>query len=540
MIKNISKILLTGILGLLLCTSCNDFDDLNTNPTKSPTLDPNSQLAYVQLLVSGDWLTMEPYQFYYSSFIQHLQGEWNVTNYGGQYRRSNPIMSQTWSRVYGLSIKNIVDILEKTKGDASMKNVNSMARVMKVYYSMILTDMYGDIPYFEAGKGVYEDISSPVYNKQEVIYNDFLKELKDVEAALSADGGTVTGDIIYNGDISKWKRFANSLRLRLAMRLTKVDPEKARQEVIEIMNLPSGVLTASDNALISYNDMFDWETTEIRRNAMSQIWRGRDPYPTQCICATLWNYLKDTDDPRLFRIGRTYDETASASANPFGRIDLTDEMMALKGIGQFQPPSPGYFWYDKWPSGYQSAITKQWEDKSCRPQLNNAFLKGDAPAFLITYAEVQLLLSEAKVRWDAQIPGAESAEDYYKNGVTAAMKLLSEYGITAVSDTELASYFTANPFPAATGDRMKAINEQLWVLHLINGPEAFANWRRSGYPELKSSYEYGAVTIESQTIPRRLNYPLTEASYNREAYNAALEAMGGVDSWNARVWWDKQ
>ena len=226
--------------------------------------------------------------------------------------------------------------------------------------------------------------------------------------------------------------------------------------------------------------------------------------------------------------------------NPFGRIDLTDEIVNSKGLSQFQPPNPGYFWYDKWPSGYWSNSTNKWQDKSCRPQLNNAFLKGNAPGLLITYAEVQLLLSEAKVRWNAQLPGTTSAEEYYKNGVTAAMKLLTEYGINAVTDAELSAFFTANPFPSAANDRLKIINEQIWVLHLNNGSEAFANWRRSGYPELKSSYEYGAVTIESQTIPRRLNYPLTEASYNSEAYNAALEAMGGVDSWNARVWWDKQ
>jgi len=523
MFINIKKVLFTGIAGILLSfASCNDFDDLNTNPTKSLTADPNSQLAYVQMLTGGDWLTLEPYNYYYSSFIQHMQGDWNVTNWGGQYRRNNSTMSQPWTRIYGMSIKNLVDILEKTKGDKSYTNVRSVARIFRVYYSMILTDMYGDIPYAEAGKGYYEDIASPSYNKQEVIYNDFLKEMKEVEAALSADGGAITGDVVYNGNITKWKRFANSLRLRAAMRLTKVNPEKALQEVIDILSLPSGLLTANDNALIAYEDIFDWDATEMRRNGMSQIWRGREAFPTPFICSTLWNYLRDSDDPRLFRIGRTYDETASASNNPFGRIDLTEEMMELRGIGQFQPSNPGYYWYEKWPSNYRSALTGQNEDKSCRPQINNAFLKGDAPGVLMTYAEIQFLLSEAKVRWGGQISGTATAEEYYKNGVAAAMKLLSEYDIAAIPDAEITGYLTANPFPAAKEDQLKAINEQLWILHLTNAPEAFSNWRRSGYPVLKSSYEYGAVTIESQTIPRRLNYPLTEASYNREAYNAAL------------------
>lgn len=540
MLKNIYKILFLSVVGILCHTSCNDFDDLNTNPTKSPTTNPNNQLAYAQMMTGGDWLTMEPYNYYFSSFVQHLQGEWNITNWGGQYRRSNPIMSQTWNRIYGISIKNLVDIEERTKNDPTYTNVRAVARIMKVYYSMILTDMYGDIPYFEAGKGHYEDISSPSYNKQEAIYNDFFKEMSEVEAMLNANGGDITGDVIYSGNISKWKRFANSLRLRAAMRLTKVNPDKTKEEVIVLMGLASGILTSDDDALIAYNDIFDWETTEMRRNAMSQIWRGRDPYPTQCLCSTLWNFLRSNNDPRLLKIGRSYDETASASGNPFGRIDLTDEIVNTRGLDQFQPPNPGFFWYDKWPSGYWSTSTLKWQDKSCRPQLNNAFLKGNAPGLLMTYAETQFLLSEAKARWGTQIPGSTTADVYYKNGVTAAMKLLSKYGITAITDAEITTYLNAHPFPTNLNAQLKAINEQIWVLHLTNGTEAFANWRRSGYPELKSSYEYGAVTIESQTIPRRLNYPLTEASYNREAYNAALEAMGGVDSWNARVWWDKK
>lgn len=542
MLKNITKfIFITTITGLLFCTSCNNFDDLNTNPTKSDKIDPNSQLAYVQLLTWGDWQTCEPYMYYSASLVQIMQGDWNTTNYGGQYRRNNTMLGQPWMRIYGLSIKNLADIMSNTKDKPEYVNVRSIARIFNVYCSMLLTDMYGEIPYFEAGKGESEDISNPSYNKQDVVYKDFLKELKEVEAALIPNGDAVSGDIIYNGDITKWKRFANSLRLRLAMRLTKVEPDLARDEVIDIMNTTSGVLTSSDNAFIKYTDLNDWTSDEIRRNSISQLFRGRETYPTPFLCSTFWNYMKNTSDPRLLRIGRGYDETVSAGNNPFGRIDLTNEILATaQGINQFQPSDPGYFWYEKWPSGYWSSSTQKWQDKSCRPQMNNVFLKGDVPGLIISYAEVQLLLSEAKARWGALIPGTSTATDYYKNGVTAAMKLLSEYGADAISDAEITAYLTANPFPSGINNQLKIINEQLWVLHFNNAPEAYSNWRRSGYPVLKSSSEYGALTIESKTIPRRFNYPLSEGSYNKEAYNAALEAMGGRDDWNARVWWDKE
>ena len=541
MFKSMYKILyVISILLLLVVTSCKDFGELNTNPTKASSADPNSQLTYIQLLMWGSWVTTQPYVWYCSSFTQQLQGEWNVTNYGGQYRRSDNVMRQTWEEVYSESVKNMIDVLSTTEGKPIYQNVRSVARLFKVYYFMILTDLYGDIPYSEAGKGYTEGIVSPVYDSQESIYKDFLKELKEVELALNEDGGSITSDVVYNGDIKKWKRFANSLRLRVAMRLTKMDPELAKEEVIDILNTESGVLTASDNAFIKYLDVYDWSSDEIRSNSISLNWRGRDPYPTEYICSTFWNYLKDTNDPRLFRYGRAYDETKSAANNPFSRIDITDEILSKKGINQFQPPKPGYFWYQKWPSGYMSTLTNKWQDKSCRPQVNNAFLKGDTPGVLITYPEVQLLLCEAKVRWGASISGNLTAAQYYKNGVTSAMKVLAEYGIDEISNEGITNYLNANPFPSTEEKQLKAINEQLWILHFNNPPEAYSNWRRSSYPVLKPSSEYGAITIESQTIPRRLNYPLSEASYNGKSYNEAIANLGGSDDWNARVWWDKE
>lgn len=531
-------ITIIALTGILFLTACNDFDKLNTNPTKSPNLDPNSQLSYTQLSTWGDWQITETYHFYLLSFTQLMQGEWNVTNWGGQYRRSDATMGQLWTRMYSVGIKNLVDVISKTKDKEELANLNAVARIMKVYYFLILTDIYGDIPYFDAGKGNIENISSPVYNKQEAIYNDFFSELKFAEQALNIKGDVVTGDIVYGGDVNKWKRLANSMRLRIAMRLIKVDPSKALDEVKDVFDTPSGLLTKTDNALIEYMDIYDWDINEIRRNAMAQRWRGRDSYPEPFLCSVFWDKMLENNDPRILRIARAYDETVAGQ--PFSRIDLTDEILTTQGMSKFQPNMPGYFWYEKWPSGYQSALTGKYEDKSCRPQLNKALLKGDIPGVLMTYAEVQFLISEAKVRWGAQITDATPAQDNYKNGVYAAMKLLSEFKIDEVKDDEIDKYLVDKPFPDDAEGRIKAINEEMWILHLHNGPEAYSNWRRTDYPKLKSSSDYGALTIESQSIPRRLNYPLSENSYNHKAYQAALEAMGGRDNWNARVWWDKE
>lgn len=537
--KHINKIF-TALLLIIFLAGCKDFEELNTNPTKSAVVNPNAQLSYVQLLSWGDWTMNEPFNSYSGSFVQLVQGDYNVTNWGGQYRRSNTLMAQTWNRIYGVAIKNLVDVINYTEDKPLYQNVRAVSRIFKVYYFMLLTDTFGDVPYFDAGKGYTDLIVTPAYDKQELIYHDFLKELKEAEAALTSDGGSISGDLVYKGDIQKWKRFANSLRLRLAMRLTKVDPALAEQEVTDVAASPSGFLGTSDNALVTYMDLNDWDSNEFRRNALSQIWHGRETYPTPFICSTFWNYLKNTNDPRLLVYCRSYDETASAANNPFNRVDLTDEIVAKQGLSKFQPCNPGFFWYNAWPGGYWSTLTNKWQDKACRPQVNNAFLRGNAPGVLLTYAEVQLLLAEAKVRWASAIPGSATAETYYKNGVTAAMQLLAQYNTTPITTAAINGYFSAHPFPAAAESRLQTINEQLWILHFNNPAEAYANWRRSGYPRLKSSAEYGAITIESSTIPRRLNYPFTEASYNKAAYDAALAAMGGTDDWNKPVWWDKQ
>lgn len=528
------------IVSLLLCTSCTDFEELNTNPTKSTIVNPNSQLAYVQLWTYGDAMVWETGGEYPSAFVQQMQGNWGVTNFGGQYRKSNNHFANFWTRMYEKNIKNLVDILNNTDEVAQYQNVRAAARVFKVYNMMIITDLYGDIPYFEAGKGYSDGIVKPRYDEQELIYKDFLNELKLAEAAFNTDGGSLTGDVIYNGDLQKWRRFANSLRLRAAMRIVKAEPELARTEVADILASPAGLLaSANDDAIISYNNINDWDYEEFRRNGLSQVRRGREAYPAPFICATFWNRMKNTNDPRLFRIGRAYHDQLSPN-DPFNRVDITDEILEVANIDLFQPVLPGFFVWDNWPNGYWSDSLNDYLMTQTRPQLNNAFLRGDAPGILISYAEVQLLLSEAKARWGANIPGGMTAADYYRSGVRASMNLLSDnYDIDAISNDEFDDYMHANPYPSGLEAELEAINTQLWIHHINNHFEAYANWRRSGYPLLTPASAHGALTIDSQTIPRRLNYPLFEEAYNKEAFDAALARMGGSDDWNSNVWWDR-
>lgn len=162
---------------------------------------------------------------------------------------------------------------------------------------------------------------------------------------------------------------------------------------------------------------------------------------------------------------------------------------------------------------------------------------GSAPGVIMTFAEVELLLADAAVRWP-EVAALVDAQSKYQSGVGAAMDLLAKYGIDSVTDDEKTAYFAANAFPSDSEAKLEVINSQLWLLHFNNAPEAYSNWRRSGYPTLLPACDHGAVTIDSQEIPRRLNYPTSEASYNAANYQAAIAKMGGKDDWNQRVWWD--
>lgn len=521
----------------ILLTACTDFEELNTDPSKSSTADPNYQLSLIQLQTWGNWQMGQPYTFYLSAFAQYMQGDWNVVNYGGQYRKSDAEMSNTWTMMYPSLIKNIVDVLHKTKDSERTVNIHSIARIYRVYLFSILTDIYGDVPYFDAGKGFITGNVKPAYDKQELIYKDFLKELGEAAEALNPDGDKVTGDIIYKGDIAQWKRFANSLHLRYALRVVKAAPELAKQEAIKAVGQEAGLLqSASDDALVAHLDLFDWASDEYRRNGLAQTWRGREAYPTPYLCSTFWNQLANTTDPRQFVYGRCYSE--SSANNPFGRIDLTDEMREI-AADKFQPCQPGYFWYEKWPSPYYSQLTKKNEDKGTRPQANNIFLKGDVPGVIMSYAEVELLLAEAKVRWAGEIETGSDAAGHYQKGVGAAIHFLEKFGADKFDTQAIDTYLAANPLPGNPDMQLTAINTQLWILHFNNAPEGYANWRRTDVPTLLPSPSYGALTIDSQTTPLRLCYPLFESSYNPEGYQSAINAMGGKDNWNAPVWWDK-
>lgn len=542
----------------LFFASCSDeyMENMNTDPSKAVTIDPNAQLTTAQLQTYGDLGMMEIYRNYHYAFTQQLMGCWNTTNYGGRHTLDNNEMSRIWTSFYTQPLKNITDAQYRTAEDAEKVNINSILRIYRVYLTSIVTDTYGDAPYSEAGLGFLEGKFNPKYDKQEDIYNAFFLELEDAVNKIDPTKDKVTGDLIYAGDVVKWQQLANSLRLRFAMRISNVNPAKAQTEFENALAANGGVITdASSDALIKYMTIafsFGQEAySDYRGNAMSQLLFGNDPANNPSyLCSTFFNQLYNSGDPRTFKFSRCYYDGLMSATSTDNRVDITQEMID-KGIA-FSPRDPGAYSWEPWPTGYDSDICKDLAinnpevavtmAREVEPKLANNFLKSDNPGVVMTSAEVKFLMAEAAVKnWNV---GSVSAENLYKQGVREAMDFLTDnYGCTATTDAEFDSFIqNKGAFGHTDNQKLEAINTQAWILHFTNPAECWANLRRSGYPKLKSPAEYGfgQYLTGGTEIPVRLCYPVLESSYNKKSYNEAIERMGGTDNWHILLWWDTE
>ena len=542
----------------LFFASCSDeyMENMNTDPSKAATIDPNAQLTTAQLQTYGDLSMMEIYRNYHYAFTQQLMGCWNTTNYGGRHTLDNNEMSRIWTSFYTQSLKNIIDAQYRTAEDAEKVNINSVLRIYRVYLMSIITDTYGDAPFSEAGLGFLEGKFNPKYDKQEDIYNAFFLELEDAVNKIDPTKDKVTGDLIYAGDVTKWQQLANSLRLRFAMRISNVNPTKAQTEFENALAANGGVITdASSDALIKYMTIafsFGQEAySDYRGNSLSQLLFGNDPANNPSyLCSTFFNQLYNSGDPRTFKISRCYYDGLMSATSPDNRVDITQEMIE-KGI-DFSPRDPGSYSWEPWPTGYDSDICKELAvnnpsvtatmAREVEPKLANNFLKSDNPGVVMTSAEVKFLMAEATVKkWNV---GSALAEDLYKQGVRAAMDFRTDnYGCTATTDAEFDAFIQGRgTFGHTDNQKLEAINTQAWILHFTNPAECWANVRRSGYPKLKSPAEYGfgQYLTGGTEIPVRLCYPVLESSYNKKSYNEAIERMGGTDNWHSLLWWDTE
>ncbi|WP_353719751.1 SusD/RagB family nutrient-binding outer membrane lipoprotein [Dyadobacter sp. 676] len=512
--KATSKYMLAVLVSLSLMTSCDEgFDEINTNkvdPTSlAPSLILNKAIIATTYLDGVSTLGMLCYNF---GIVQQVITPYGSSLSGGNYNQiNNSNTPLVWVNFYRNVIKQLVAVTDQTKNDPLQSNIYHAARIWKAYAFMILTDTYGDIPYFEAGQGYINEIIRPKYDPQEAIYKDILKELEEASGALNTKQEAVTTDILYGGDVARWKKLGYSLMLRAGMRLSKVDPALAKSYVAKAV--AGGVFESNaDNSIIRH--------TAIYNNYIANHLAAREK-TNFYLAAPFVNYLKENNDPRLPVFAVRYvgakggpeqvSERASSDPKvqigmPMGYNDVTiNSVLAENGV------------------------VSLWDFS----QINlKTVLKLDAPEFHITYAQVQLLLAEAATRgW---VSG--KAADYFAAGIRANLEQMALYDPgAAIREDAIQAYLKAHPLDDAKA--LEQINTQYWVATFLDGNESWANFRRSGFPALKKN-PYPGSEIKEDFI-RRMPYPDSEIVVNLQNVNEA-NARQGPNDLNTRVWWDKK
>ena len=564
------SILISALALVFGVASCSDayLEDMNTDKSKATSMDPNALLTNALLQPYGDFGLMDTYRSYITGFTQHMAGGWNVTNYAGCVHADNSQMSRLWDQFYLVGIKNLVDGIANSAGQP---NLNAILRIHFVYMMSILTDTYGDVPCFDAGKGYVAGKYTPAYDSQKDIYDFFFDELTACVGQLGTGTDVVTGDVTaYDGAVAQWKKYANSLRMRFAMRISSVEPERAKSEFEAALAAPGGyIASAADDAYVRYIDgpftlYKGSEDLDFRVNAFGEILYGQDPTSPTFICATLFNQLRNTNDPRLYRICRHYINTKRSDLTPdAGNVDLTDEVLAWQANMSLAPVpnNPGAAWYNDWPASVPSkddiptlaAMCAQdpaagydqnnFPVRMIRPALSIEFERPDRPGILFTSAETEFLLAEAYLKnWDVQ----GTAEDHYKAGIAASMALLNKHYLPENQQITPAEISTFIGSLAGQTIDVEAINTQAWILHLVNPSEAWANLRRSDYPVLMDRTKLDTYPTQftydddNLNTPTRLKYPNNESVMNTVNYQAAVKKLSdsGKDDWHVRVWWD--
>lgn len=491
LIQGIGILALTAAVG-----ACNDLTEVNVDPN-NPT-----DVAAKYLMVDAMRETVS--QSVSGAISYRNTAVWAQHNAEIQYPDEDRYIFRVASidaqfrGYYSGPLKNLQMVMRKNESP----NHVAISLTLQSYLYQILTDLWGDVPYSQALQiDAEQPISSPAYDPQKDIYYGLFKDLEQAVATFAPGQPTFKSeDLIYGGDLAKWQKFANSLRLRLAMRLSEVDPGKAETEFNAALAAAGGVFESNDdNAVMVYG------TDPFSRHPFYDNWyaQGRDDYG---ISKTIVDIMVNGD---------------TVARNDFARHDPRLAIFAEKTEtdGVYRGHQNGLKDRRGLSLGQLSRISKRWQKTA------------DADAVLMSYAEVLFLQAEAAQRgWIAGDP-----TDLYNQAIQASMEY---YGI---SETAFNAYMAAHPewaFNAAGSTPLRQIGIQKWIALFTNGPEAYAEWRRTGYPELKPGADI--TSAAKGKILRRYPYSSLEQSLNTANQTAAAERQGMANfaDMTVPVWWD--
>lgn len=471
--KIIIFIFLTGSI-LFGCTD--NFEEINTNPNAPEMVSANLLTSTVTSEITRR-LTQEGYSD--GNTITQLMAKNNFPGFG-QFDWDDEGM---WDFMYQI-LPEVNDILEISRAEeTSNSTYEGIALTLRALCFANLTDLYVNVPYSQALAGKSEGIFTPIYDDQESVYNGVLQDLADADVAL-ANGEAITGstgDVIYNGDASMWRKLANALRLRYLLRISKQRDVSADMQAI--VNAGNFISSNADNATLIYSGT---SNTDSWPESTGRI----GGFDEKSLCTTGLGYLTQFNDPRL---------------------DI---------------------WFDRnsdgdWvgiPIGLNQDNARAFDDTNSPSRLDvNLFYfsSTDAEAYIIKNSEVQFILAEAIER--GLITG--DAETYYNQGIRASM---SYWG---VADADIDTYL-AQAEVSYDGSIELLMTQKILALWNVDY-QGWFNYRRTGVPVL----EAGPDNLNQDRYPVRFLYPSSEQTLNEDNYNAAVSAIGG-DNINTKGWWE--
>ncbi len=421
--------------------------------------------------------------------------------------------NDVWYTVYG-NYRNLQNILTEV-GENTSNPYYGVSLILKSWMFSQVTDAYGDVPYSEAGKAKTGGVYQPVYDKQEDIYAGILADLKKANEVLATAGTNLSGDIMYGGGASsiiKWRKLANSLRLRYLMRISKKKNVNADMQAIvsDAVNNPI-FENNGDNAELKYFSAApnQWPMYGSRVGSFDEF----------RVSKTLTDRLTALNDPRIRVFGRPTQASVAAGTpviqgapNGLSDVDALAYNGGVQGVSRV---------------GYTFACLV------CNDP-NQAPPVPDAPrALLMTYAELQFILAEARQKG---MITAGDAVTYYNNGITANFSywqsvVPSSYNLNIALP---ANYLTEMGvvYSGTDDEKLAKIAMQKWIALYFNGLEAWFDWRRTNMPAVIP----GPANLNNNKVPVRYIYPLPEQSLNAKNREEAVQRQGNTDDLNTKMW----
>jgi hypothetical protein len=474
------------VSSLLFLTSCSsDLTELNDDTKAFTEATPASLMASAQKRYAFFLSNADVNQGNFRMYAQQgCQTEYvDEANYNMSVRSMSNSNYVNLYRDVLQDLNNAEQILkqEKTLSDEEIliqKNKIAILEIQMVSAYQSLVDLFGNMPYSQA---LNINNLTPVYDNGETIYTDLINRLNIAIANLDIQSTSFgSNDLIYAGNVTKWKKYANCIKLKLGMHLVDVNPTVAKTTVESAYN--SGLISSNND-----NAVFKYLNADPNGNPFANLFIGSPHYnPTQFLV----NTLNGLNDPR--------------------RDQFLDPTTKIGGV-------------------YVGAVYGQKSLYKSSSRFNQQVRVRELPCLLFDYAETNLLLAEAAERG---FNVSETTESYYNKGITASMT----YWGVATTDVNTYLLQPSVAFTTATGTPIQRIANQLWIAYFNRGFEGWTEYRRLDYPNLQAPPT--AVAAANGKVPVRMIYSNLDKNQNSTNYQAASTAIGG-DLMTTKLFWDK-